>query len=51
MTDAWIRGVVEAIHSAPNQAVLYLAGGASQVCPFPCLSSLTHHHFIIKKSQ
>ncbi|KAJ6899232.1 hypothetical protein NC652_025650 [Populus alba x Populus x berolinensis] len=30
MTDAWIRGVVEAIHSAPNQAVLYLAGGASQ---------------------
>ncbi|KAJ6721186.1 NICOTINAMIDE MONONUCLEOTIDE ADENYLYLTRANSFERASE [Salix viminalis] len=30
MMDAWIRGVVEAIHSAPNQTVLYLAGGASQ---------------------
>lgn len=31
MTDACIRGVVEAIHSSPTQAVLYLSGGASQV--------------------
>ncbi|XP_062145397.1 uncharacterized protein LOC133852643 [Alnus glutinosa] len=30
MTDACIRGVVEAIHSSPTQAVLYLSGGASQ---------------------
>ncbi|KAJ7954144.1 Nucleotidylyl transferase superfamily protein [Quillaja saponaria] len=31
MTDAWIRAVVEAIHSSPTQAVLYISGGASQV--------------------
>ena len=31
MTDACIRGVLEAIHSSPTQAVLYLSGGASQV--------------------
>ncbi|XP_073049971.1 uncharacterized protein [Primulina eburnea] len=30
MTDFCIRGVVEAIHSSPTQAVLYLSGGASQ---------------------
>ncbi|XP_075507069.1 uncharacterized protein LOC142543600 isoform X1 [Primulina tabacum] len=30
MTDVCIRGVVEAIHSSPTQAVLYLSGGASQ---------------------
>ncbi|KAJ4830434.1 hypothetical protein Tsubulata_029839 [Turnera subulata] len=30
MADAWIRGLVEAIHSTPTQAVLYLSGGASQ---------------------
>ncbi|XP_044492062.1 uncharacterized protein LOC123215863 isoform X1 [Mangifera indica] len=30
MTDACIRSVVEAIHASPTQAVLYLAGGASQ---------------------
>ncbi|XP_061356525.1 uncharacterized protein LOC133300955 isoform X1 [Gastrolobium bilobum] len=31
MTETWIRTAVEAIHSSPFQAVLYLAGGASQV--------------------
>ncbi|KMZ71815.1 hypothetical protein ZOSMA_174G00110 [Zostera marina] len=30
MTEGCIRGVVEAIHSTPTQAVIYLAGGASQ---------------------
>ncbi|XP_050223715.1 uncharacterized protein LOC126673561 [Mercurialis annua] len=30
MAEAWIRGLVEAIHSTPTQAVLYLSGGASQ---------------------
>ncbi|XP_058769138.1 uncharacterized protein LOC131643002 [Vicia villosa] len=30
MTEACIRTAVEAIHSSPYQAVLYLAGGASQ---------------------
>ncbi|KAM7271087.1 hypothetical protein ACFE04_030301 [Oxalis oulophora] len=30
MTDSWIRALVEAIHSSPTQAVLYLSGGASQ---------------------
>lgn len=30
MTDGCIRALVEAIHSSPNQAVLYLSGGASQ---------------------
>ncbi|CAI0453867.1 unnamed protein product [Linum tenue] len=30
MTEAWIRAVVEAIHSTPSQAVIYLSGGASQ---------------------
>ncbi|KAK6921692.1 Cytidyltransferase-like domain [Dillenia turbinata] len=30
MTDGWIRAIVEAIHSSPTQAVLYLSGGASQ---------------------
>lgn len=30
MTDSCIRAVVEAIHSSPTQAVLYLSGGASQ---------------------
>lgn len=28
--DGWIRAIVEAIHSTPSQAVIYLAGGASQ---------------------
>uniref|UniRef100_A0A2N9F4G3 Cytidyltransferase-like domain-containing protein n=1 Tax=Fagus sylvatica TaxID=28930 RepID=A0A2N9F4G3_FAGSY len=31
MSDARIRAVVEAIHSSPTQAVLFLSGGASQV--------------------
>ncbi|KAI9120145.1 hypothetical protein K1719_008793 [Acacia pycnantha] len=31
MTDACIRAVVEAIHSSPYQAVIYLSGGASLV--------------------
>ena len=31
MIDARIRAVVEAIHSSPFQAVLFLSGGASQV--------------------
>ncbi|KAJ4709876.1 Nucleotidylyl transferase superfamily protein [Melia azedarach] len=30
MTDACIRGIVEAIHATPTQAVVYVAGGASQ---------------------
>ncbi|XP_058087804.1 uncharacterized protein LOC131234843 isoform X1 [Magnolia sinica] len=30
MTDGWIRAIVEAVHSSPTQAVIYLAGGASQ---------------------
>ncbi|KAF8390094.1 hypothetical protein HHK36_024616 [Tetracentron sinense] len=30
MTDGWIRALVEAIHSSPTQAVIYLSGGASQ---------------------
>ncbi|KAJ6813173.1 uncharacterized protein M6B38_389045 [Iris pallida] len=30
MTDGWIRALVEGIHSSPTQAVIYLAGGASQ---------------------
>ncbi|XAR72312.1 hypothetical protein NMG60_11018907 [Bertholletia excelsa] len=30
MTDSWVRPLVEAIHSCPTQAVIYLAGGASQ---------------------
>ncbi|XP_057961681.1 uncharacterized protein LOC131153412 isoform X2 [Malania oleifera] len=30
MTDAWIRALVEAIHSTPTQAVFYISGGASQ---------------------
>lgn len=33
-TTTMIRAVVEAIHSSPSQAVLYLAGGASQVSSF-----------------
>lgn len=31
MTDVWMTGIVEAIHSSPTQAVLYSSGGASQV--------------------
>lgn len=31
--EAWVRAVVEAIHSSRAQAVIYLAGGASQVPP------------------
>ncbi|XP_042982472.1 uncharacterized protein LOC122311821 isoform X2 [Carya illinoinensis] len=31
MTEACIRAVVESVHSSSNQAVLYLAGGASLV--------------------
>ena len=31
MGDAAIRTVVEAIHSSPTQAVVYLCGGASLV--------------------
>lgn len=30
MTDGCIRALVEAIHSTPTQAVIYLSGGASQ---------------------
>ncbi|XP_008810043.1 uncharacterized protein LOC103721556 isoform X1 [Phoenix dactylifera] len=30
MMDGWIRSFVEAIHSSPTQAVIYLSGGASQ---------------------
>ncbi|CAN1146209.1 hypothetical protein LINPERHAP2_LOCUS15120 [Linum perenne] len=30
MTESWVRALVEAIHSAPSQAVIYLSGGASQ---------------------
>ncbi|KAJ4974038.1 hypothetical protein NE237_007212 [Protea cynaroides] len=30
MPDGWIRSLIEAIHSSPTQAVLYLSGGASQ---------------------
>ncbi|GFZ16046.1 nucleotidylyl transferase superfamily protein [Actinidia rufa] len=30
MTDGCLRALVEAIHSSPTQAVLYLSGGASQ---------------------
>ncbi|XP_065881201.1 uncharacterized protein [Euphorbia lathyris] len=30
MTEPWSRALVEAIHSTPTQAVLYLSGGASQ---------------------
>ncbi|XP_020252178.1 uncharacterized protein LOC109829380 isoform X2 [Asparagus officinalis] len=30
MTEAWIRSLVEAIHSSSTQTVIYLAGGASQ---------------------
>ncbi|WOL17583.1 hypothetical protein Cni_G26376 [Canna indica] len=30
MTEGWIRAAVEAIHSSPTQAVIYLSGGASQ---------------------
>lgn len=33
MTEACIQAVVEAIHSSPFQAVLYLSGGASKVLP------------------
>lgn len=29
--EGWVRAVVEAIHSSRSQAVIYLAGGASQV--------------------
>ena len=29
--ESWARAVVEAIHSSRSQAVIYLAGGASQV--------------------
>jgi len=28
--ESWVRAVVEAIHSSRSQAVIYLAGGASQ---------------------
>nr|CAD1823498.1 unnamed protein product [Ananas comosus var. bracteatus] len=28
--EGWVRGLVEAIHSSPTQAVIVLAGGASQ---------------------
>ncbi|XP_037497364.1 uncharacterized protein LOC105636929 [Jatropha curcas] len=38
MTEAWIRPLVEAIHSSPTQAVLYLSGGASQA--LGCLMSV-----------
>jgi hypothetical protein len=31
--ESWVRAVVEAIHSSRAQAVIYLAGGASQVTP------------------
>ncbi|URD95604.1 Cytidylyltransferase [Musa troglodytarum] len=30
MTEGWIREAVEAIHSTPTKAVVYLSGGASQ---------------------
>ncbi|KAG8652218.1 hypothetical protein MANES_06G064900v8 [Manihot esculenta] len=30
MMDAWIRSLVEAVHSTPTQVVLHLSGGASQ---------------------
>lgn len=28
--EGWVRSAVEAIHSSPTQAVLYVSGGASQ---------------------
>lgn len=31
--ESCIRATVEALHSSPFQAVLYLTGGASQVSP------------------
>ncbi|XP_022152326.1 uncharacterized protein LOC111020072 [Momordica charantia] len=30
MADTWVRAAVDAVHSNPTQAVLYLSGGASQ---------------------
>lgn len=38
--DVGIKGLVEAIHATPTQAVLYFSGGASQV---PSLSPLSIH--------
>ena len=40
MMDVGIKGLVEAIHATPTQAVLYFSGGASQV---PSLSPLSIH--------
>ncbi|XP_059316893.1 uncharacterized protein LOC132067621 isoform X2 [Lycium ferocissimum] len=40
MTDSCVRAVIEAIHSSPTQAVIYLSGGASQV-PAQAASSQT----------
>ncbi|KAM7277309.1 hypothetical protein ACFE04_019175 [Oxalis oulophora] len=34
MNDTWLVHLVEAIHSTPTQAVLYLTGGASQALGF-----------------
>lgn len=31
MMEVGLKGLVEAIHAAPTQAVLYFSGGASQV--------------------
>ncbi|RWV94352.1 hypothetical protein BHE74_00052533, partial [Ensete ventricosum] len=39
MTEGWIRAAVEAIHSTPTKAVVYLSGGASQVLHPPSSSS------------
>lgn len=39
MGEAVIRTIVEAIHSSPTQAVVYLSGGAS-VVPFSLYISL-----------
>ncbi|TVT99380.1 hypothetical protein EJB05_55268, partial [Eragrostis curvula] len=41
--ESWVRAVVEAIHSSRAQAVLYLAGGASQVASIPASHSLLFH--------
>uniref|UniRef100_I1NFP1 Cytidyltransferase-like domain-containing protein n=1 Tax=Glycine max TaxID=3847 RepID=I1NFP1_SOYBN len=50
MTESCIRSVVEAIHSSPFQAVLHLAGGASQVhfsLLFGCTQSVELNETIV----
>ena len=51
MTESCIRTAVEALHSSPYQAVLYLAGGASQVLSLSLSLSLYIYIYMMHNDE